>query len=92
MTKVSIMNRLLMIPASGRSTSPSTMSIVPISATTSATRCPSTIRLSALEIAKRRRPNAEAVRIGRLAVADDEESELAFRRLDSRDTFRLQAA
>src|SRR5438445_11116679 len=35
-----------------------------------------------LQVAERRRPHAEAVRVGRLAVADDEVSELAFRRLD----------
>src|SRR6267142_2135448 len=35
-----------------------------------------------LQIAERRRPHAEPVRVGRLAVADDEEAELPFRRLD----------
>src|SRR5436309_8588237 len=35
-----------------------------------------------LQIAERRRPDAEPVRVRRLAVADDEEAELPFRRLD----------
>src|SRR5262245_4843466 len=35
-----------------------------------------------LQVAERRRPDAESIRIRRLAVADDEVSELAFWRLD----------
>src|SRR5262245_39774177 len=35
-----------------------------------------------LQVAERRRPYSETVRIGRLAVADDEVAELALRRLD----------
>src|SRR5262245_30797341 len=35
-----------------------------------------------LQVAERWRPDAEAVRIRRLAVADDEVAELALRRLD----------
>src|SRR5262249_57498348 len=35
-----------------------------------------------LQVAERRRPYAEAVRVGRLPVADDEVAELAFRRFD----------
>ncbi len=39
-------------------------------------------RAQALQVAERRRPHAEAVRVRRLAVADDEVAQLAFRRLD----------
>src|SRR4029453_17828700 len=35
-----------------------------------------------LQVAERRRPDAESIRIRRLAVADDEVSKLAFWRLD----------
>src|SRR5260221_289239 len=39
-------------------------------------------RAQALEVAERRRPDAEPVRVGGLAVADDEVAELALRRFD----------
>src|SRR6266508_6213060 len=39
-------------------------------------------RAQPLKVAERWRPHAEAVRSGRLAVADDEVPELAFRRFD----------
>ena len=39
-------------------------------------------RAQPLQVAERRRPHAEPVRVGRLAVADDEVAELALGRLD----------
>ena len=58
------------------------MSIVPIRATTSATRCPTTSGPQTLQVAERRRPDPHAVGVGGPPVAHDEVAELALGRFD----------